>query len=196
MFAASNGVKYIVVTEAYQSTGIVDVTSLMGLAPPIPESPQFHLVPPGASFLLSMPATNWVPVPACRWRLNGQPITGATNTTLLLTNFSLSNTGAYSVVMSNLIGLATNTVALLGLAQAPYLQPARVMSGGNPAFAITITNAAPLVLQTATNLNAGQPWISLTTNPASGVTFAYTNAGLLAEPRRFFRAILWSPFGP
>ena len=196
LFNASNGVKYMVVAEAYQATGDIDLTSAMGIAPPVPESPDFCLVPPGGSIQLTMPATNWVPVPHCQWRLNGMNITGATNVTLLLTNFSLMHTGAYSVVMSNFVRVATNTVAHLGLAEPLMLQPSLTTNNGNVGFVITISNAAPFVLVTKTNLDVSFPWVPLITNQDCCFTFFFTNFNLLADPRRFFRAIPWSPPGP
>jgi hypothetical protein len=196
LFNATHGVKYMVVAEAYQATGDIDLTSTMGIAPPIPQLPDFCLIPPGGGIQLTMPATNWVPVPDCQWRLNGQDIPGATNTTLLLTNFSLIQTGAYSVVMSNFAGGATNTVAHLDLAGPLVLGHMLTTNNGNVGFVISASNAAPLLLQTTTNLDPNVPWVPLFTNQEFCLTFFFTNFNPLADPRRFFRAILWSPSGP
>src|ERR1051325_8682682 len=58
-----------------------------------------------------MTATNWCPVPTVQWRLNGSPLANATNSSLVLTNFSNTQTGLYSVVISNFVRVTTNTVA-------------------------------------------------------------------------------------
>lgn len=47
------------------------------------------------------------------WRFNGGPISGATNSTLNLTNVQSANAGNYSVVVTNLSGMATSRVAVL-----------------------------------------------------------------------------------
>jgi hypothetical protein len=51
-------------------------------------------------------------------------------------------------------------------------------------------------LQTTTNLAPNISWEPLFTNQAATPLFFFTNANLLADPRRFFRAIHWPPAGP
>lgn len=48
-----------------------------------------------------------------QWRFNGEAIVGATKSSLTLTNISLTNAGAYSVVVSNTTGTATSGDATL-----------------------------------------------------------------------------------
>jgi hypothetical protein len=190
LFNATNGSKYIVVAEAYQTNGNLNLTSTMGIAPPIPALSLPHSVPAGGSFLLSMPATNWVPVPACQWRLDGTNLAGATNTTLLLTNFTASQVGEYSVVVSNFVRSATPTVAALALAQPPFLMHSWITNNGDLRLVISVTNAAPLILQTKTALDTNLAWIPLVTNYTAGQNFRFTNAAFFADPQRFFRAVL------
>ena len=194
-FNAINGEDYIVVVETYQATGNIELTSAMGIAPPLTNTPLHCFVAQGGSFLLTLPATNWIPSPDCQWRLNGQDIPGGTNATLLLTNFSMMQTGAYSVVVSNFIRVATNTVADLALAGPLVLGHAIAAYYGTPAFVITASNYPPFILVTSTNLASGSSWVPLITNENCGDIFRFTNANSLEDPRRFFRAIPW-PAGP
>src|SRR6266404_2485802 len=48
-----------------------------------------------------------------QWRFNGVSISGATNSSLLLTSVAGTNEGAYSAVVSNASGLVTSSVARL-----------------------------------------------------------------------------------
>jgi subtilisin-like proprotein convertase family protein len=195
-FPAVQGSNYTVEVEGIQAGGNITLTNILGIAPEIPDAPVFCLIPPGGSLLLDMPATNWVPAPACQWRLNGHDLDGATNTSLLLTNFSTVHTGAYSVVMSNFVRVATNTVAILDLAGPLTLQPSMVTNDGTVNLLIAASNAAPFLLVTKTNLDAAIPWEPVFTNQESCLTFLFTNANMLADPTRFFRAVPWPPPEP
>jgi len=47
-----------------------------------------------------------------QWNFNSAPISGATNNTLIITNISPDNAGSYSIVVSNSLGLVTNSAIL------------------------------------------------------------------------------------
>jgi hypothetical protein len=181
-FNGTNTHKYIIVVEALQNTGNVTLTSKMGIAPAIVAAPKHCLIAEGGMLLLEMPATNWCPLPACQWQRDGLDILNATNLSLVVTQ-----AGTYSVVMSNFVSVAMSTVAYVELAGPFLLEYALQTNNANVDFLITASNAAPFILQTATNLE-GQ-WVSLLTNPNPCVPIIFTNT--LAEPRRFFRAVPW-----
>jgi len=196
LFPVVQGSNYVVEIEGVVAGGNITFTNFLGIAPDVPEAPDYCLIPQGGSLLLTQPATNWVPVPTCQWRLNGQNIPGATNTTLLVTDFSLIQTGAYSVVMSNFVRTATNTVAYLDLAGPLVLGYTLTTNNGSVGFVIIASNAAPFLLVTKTDLDASIPWVPLFTNQESCLTFFFTNGNLLADPRRFFHAIPWPTSAP
>jgi alpha-tubulin suppressor-like RCC1 family protein len=52
-----------------------------------------------------------------QWRLNNTPISGATNSSLLLTNVQLTEAGLYSVVVQNVLGSAVSSNATLFVSQ-------------------------------------------------------------------------------
>lgn len=102
-----------------------------------------------------------------QWLLNGLPLTGATNPTLLVSNLTSLNSGNYSVLVSNAVGVTTSSSAPLyvlppGGATAPAIvsQPTNstVALGQNAQFAATATGTGPLNYQwslNGTNLPSG-----------------------------------------
>ena len=59
------------------------------------------------------PAISGVPYPALQWRSNSVAIAGATNASLVLDNIQYSQNGAvYSLVASNAVGVASNSMTL------------------------------------------------------------------------------------
>jgi hypothetical protein len=188
-FNAVQGVNYVIEVEGYLASGNVTLTAKMGTAPPVAGTPPCLFVAPGGSLLLQMPGTNWCPIPDCQWRRNGQIITNATNTTFLLANFSAAMAGTYSVVMSNFVGVATNTVAHVALGGPFLLSYALATNGGNAGFVVSGQAESPFVLETTTGL--GGAWLPLRTNIDPCVKLVFTNSNVLADPRRFFRAVPW-----
>lgn len=191
LFDAVQGVNYTIEIEGVDSGGNITLTNLLGIAPPILADPDHCLLHPGGNITLHMPATDWVPVPDCQWLLDDKEITGATNTSLLITEFDLSQTGAYSVVMSNFVRTATHTVAHLDMAGPFTLESLLSANNGNADFVITASDAPPFLLVTSTNLDPTSPWIPLVTNQEPCLIFHFTHSNLSADPQRFFRAIPW-----
>ena len=87
-----------------------------------------------------------------QWRRNGINLPGANTPTLNIVNAQLSNSGNYTVVVSNAFGTVTSgAVALSVQARPPVItsQPAndRVKSGQSASFSVTATGTAPLAYQ-------------------------------------------------
>jgi hypothetical protein len=123
-----------------------------------------------------------------QWRKQGSPITGATNSSLILTNVALSDGGTYDVVASGTYGSTPSAPASVTI-----FIPAIAGTLGSPAytannqFQFTVTGSAGsnYVVQVATNLAAPTVWVSLLTN-TSPFTFVDSNAQNF--PQRFYRA--------
>jgi uncharacterized repeat protein (TIGR01451 family) len=103
-----------------------------------------------------------------QWSFNGTNLTGATNSSLLLTNVQISDAGTYAVQVSNPFGSDTSSNALLTV-----LEPARVV--GQPVSQAVLAGASA----SFTVLAAGTPplsyaWIFNGTNLAGA-----TNSSLL-----------------
>ena len=101
---------------------------------------------------------------SCKWWYNGTNLlAGATNSTLVITNAQTTNSGIYSVVISNLVNSVTSSnvqITVLVLPPAIVSQPTNlaVVQGDNPAFSVVATGSFPLSYQwwfNGTNLIAG-----------------------------------------
>jgi hypothetical protein len=193
-FDAHKGSNYLVLVEGYLPGLNVELNCLMGLAPALNNPLRYCFVPPGGSILLSMPATNWFPAPACQWFFNGSPMAGETGPTLLVNEFSGGKVGTYSVWMSNYVGTATRDVANLALAGPFLINHWWTTNATGVGFVLNASNGAPFVLETSADLNGA--WTPVATNPDPCLILLYTNLGALTDPQRFFRAAPWPPIGP
>jgi subtilisin-like proprotein convertase family protein len=189
-FDAEEGTNYSVIIEGFEGSGNIQVTTKMGVAPPLTNALKYCLVASGGSLLLSMPATAWCPPPSCQWRLDGEDIPGATSPTYLVSAFDISKVGTYSVFVSNFVTSTARDVAYLNLAPAFELH-ADWVTGAPTRYLITVSNATPFVIETTTAL--GTSWTPIATNPDPCLILRYTNNTPLSDPRRFYRAVPWSP---
>ncbi|HEY2952400.1 MAG TPA: immunoglobulin domain-containing protein, partial [Verrucomicrobiae bacterium] len=80
--------------------------------PIIVTQPQSQTVLLGSNAIVSVVSDGTLPL-TYRWRLNGSPITNATNSSLALINVQFANAGGYSVVITNIYGAVTSVVATL-----------------------------------------------------------------------------------
>jgi hypothetical protein len=193
-FTAQSSSNYVILLERYGPTGTVQLNCKMGVAPPLNNPVQNCLVAGGGSITLSMPATNWCPLPVCQWRFNGMDLPGETGPTLLVKDFNVGKVGTYSVWMSNFVGTATRDVAYLALAGPFILDRRWTTNGTDVGFVINASNSTPFVLEASTNLNG--TWFPVATNPDPCLILLYTNLGALTYPQRYFRAGPWPPIGP
>jgi len=85
--------------------------------------------------------------------LDGTNLAGATADTLLLTNVQPAQAGSYTVVLTNVVGVATSVVATLAVLVPPAitLQPSNqtAVVAMKPTITVTATGTAPLVYQWA-----------------------------------------------
>jgi hypothetical protein len=190
-FPVDKGTNYTVVVEGFQASGTLVTTSRLGVATILTNQLLHYFVPEGGGLTISSPATNWVPNPACQWRLDGVPIPGATNTTLTLSNFSDLDVGIYSIYVSNFVGTATRNVADVEMAPPFLLVDSWIPSGGGFAYRIVTSNAAPFVLESTTDLSGS--WIPVVTNSNPNLILYYTNFSPLTYPQQFYRAVPWAP---
>ena len=87
-----------------------------------------------------------------QWRLNGTNLTAATNATFSRTNAQSSHAGSYSVVVSNLFGSVTSSVANLVVLSTPPVvtnQPAflSTLSGGSTNLSVAASGDGPFTYQ-------------------------------------------------
>ena len=94
-----------------------------------------------------------------QWYFNtNTALLNATNTSLSLTNIQLTNTGTYSVVVTNVAGAVTSSPALLTIWQPPVItnQPASTTNtaGQTVNFSVTAGGTTPLSYKWLFNTNA------------------------------------------
>ena len=121
-----------------------------GTAPTINTQPTNQAVLAGSNAAFSVTASGTAPL-SYRWQFNGTNIVAATNTTLSLVNVQSTNTGTYTVLVTNAYGSVLSTNAFLTLLTPPSFtnQPVsqRVSIGCNAAFSVTAGGTAPLNYQ-------------------------------------------------
>lgn len=124
---------------------------------PAREPPSIFAQPAGATVLLGTPATLSVVASGARtltyqWEKDGQPVDGATGSTLTFPAVTLADEGEYRVVVSNQYGTATSRVARLSvdpgvpaIVTQPQGQTRRL--GTEATFTVAATGALPLSFQ-------------------------------------------------
>ena len=116
----------------------------------ITTQPQSQTVAVGGNTSFSVTASGATPI-SYQWQLGGAAITGATNTTLSLTNVQAAQAGNYTVIVTNSVASVTSTTAVLTVAGSPAIvaQPASqsVVAGANVSFNVTASGAPPLIYQ-------------------------------------------------
>lgn len=119
-----------------------------------------------------------------QWFLNGAPIAGATNLTLVLSNLNLALAGHYTVTVSNSVGGVTSAPAQLYLPVPPTLQAQPVAAG----IEISISSLyATGQIQFSTNLT---DWQTLTSLPPSTTSTSFVDQGVTNSPYRYYRVLI------
>lgn len=138
----------------------VTVTNLAGSAtsaaatitvlnPQITSQPPNQLAYAGTTVSIAVTATGQQPL-AYQWQYDGTNLPGATNNPLILSNVLVSQSGLYSVIVSNNYGItvssnATFTVIALGIAGQPQNQS--VLGGATARFSVSVIGSQPLYYQ-------------------------------------------------
>ena len=93
------------------------------VAPVITTQPTNQTVTAGGTAAFSVTASGTLPL-CYQWKFNGTNLSGATNTTLVLTNVQPSQSGNYTVLVTNLYGSVLSSNALLTVNPPPSCYPA------------------------------------------------------------------------
>jgi len=138
-----------------------------------------------ASFSLSVSGT---PPFHYQWRFNGTSLLNATNAAYVIQAVGATNTGNYSVVVTNLAGSVTSSNALLTVIVPPTL--ALQLSAGYPLLSLEGMLSSNFVVQYSANL-AGTNWINLlsqTNLPSS--PYLFLDPAGDGQRARFYRAFM------
>jgi hypothetical protein len=213
----TNGGYYQVIVTNYGGSATSSVASLTVLSSPVifvQPIGQTNAVGSNASFTVT--AIGTVPLHYQWWvngtnlvkngsHKNGPIFSGATTTNLTIKNVQMTNSGSYTVVVTNIAGSVTSSNAVLTVTNIPpeiTLQPTNqtVAAGSKVTFAVTATGTAPLSYQwqvNGTNLVNGSikngPTISgattasltiknVQTNNSGNYTVIVTNIDVIAGP--------------
>jgi hypothetical protein len=118
--------------------------------PRIVQQPADQTALAGASVRLDVAAIGTQPL-SYQWRRYNDPIEGETSSSLLFPKVTLSDAGAYSVVVSNASGVVTSRVARLAVVSPPrILEPPRPqirLVGETAIFKVVAEGTAPLMYQ-------------------------------------------------
>jgi N-acetylneuraminic acid mutarotase len=171
----SNGVT----TISAASGAIIGSTTLtVVVSPTISAQPMNATAEPGGCVTFSVSASGGAL--SYQWRLNGTNIVGATNATLMQCNITTAQSGAYSVVVSNVAGTTNSSAATLSFLSLNTYAGLIIVGkvGGN------------YEIDYRTNLNSGS-WTTLTNIllPSSPYLFIDTNQPANTG-QRFYRALL------
>ena len=187
---AQNG--YIYSLVASNSAGIV--TNSMTLS--VIVTPSISVQPVSVTVINGQPASfsvtaSGVPAPVYQWRRNGTAIPNATNTTYALGSVTLAETGDYTVLVTNVAGSVTSSVAVLAVYSTmtvASLSPANSATGVIYDTPLTITfsqvpslrSAGTIKIFAATNSTTPVDTINLSlgnpqqrTFPGDGQSFSY-----------------------
>jgi len=102
----------VVVTNASGNVTSSLATLIVGIAPTISSQPRSLTTNVGGTVSFSVGASG-NPAPNYQWRLNGNPISGATASSYTRTNVQPADTGDYSVVVTNVAGSVVSSNAML-----------------------------------------------------------------------------------
>ena len=178
--------------------------------PAILAQPQGQTNAVGSTILFAVAATGSGTV-NYQWRFNGTNLAGATANPLVLASAQLTNSGNYSVMVTNTFGSVTSSVAALLITNAPPAittppQSQFVLAGQSATFSVAATGTPPLnyqwllggtnisgattnplVLANVQSANAGNYFVVISnfagsvTSSAAALTIVFTNPAVFAQ---------------
>ena len=179
------------------------VSLVQGIAPVVTTQPSATTVDSGGTITLTVAATG-TPAPTYQWNLNGTPISGATASTLTISNATTANAGSYTCTVTNATGSVTSNAAAVVVATIPVIttEPAGATIAGGGSATLTIAasgtptptyqwylnglavpgaTSASLSVSSATIANAGS-YTCVATNVAGSATSSAAVLNVDAAP--------------
>jgi hypothetical protein len=140
----------VIITNNYGSVTSSVATLTVLAAPTITAQPQSRTVTAGSSAFFGVNVSAFPPV-SYQWAFNGTNILGATGAGLLLTNVQFSQSGDYTVAVTNSLGYAISTSAVLTVLAPPQIvfQPASQVAywGLSASFSVRAIGTLPFSYQ-------------------------------------------------
>jgi hypothetical protein len=148
---ASNVGNYTVVVSNVAGSTTSSVAVLTVWVPPaVTIQPLSRTNVAGTTATFSVNATGTAPL-SYQWQLNNSPLGGASGSALTLTNVQTSDAGNYAVIVTNVAGSVTSSVATLTVWVPPTLaaqpQSRTNIAGTTATFTVSATGTTPLSYQ-------------------------------------------------
>ena len=144
----------VVITNVAGSVTSLVATLTVLVPPTISAQPSSQNVVVGSNAVFNVGANGTAPL-SYQWLSNGIALAGSTASTLTLNGVLTNFAGGYSVVVTNLAGAATSSVATLTVLVPPSIsvQPLNqsILVGSNVSFTVTASGTAPLSYQWLSN---------------------------------------------
>ncbi|MGB0579372.1 MAG: beta strand repeat-containing protein [Limisphaerales bacterium] len=132
------------------TTSATATVTVIGAPPTILGHPQSQDVKKGSTVTFNVVATGTAPL-SYQWRFNGAAISGAIAQTFSIPSVDFPNAGSYSVTVSNPIGSATSTNAVMNvLAPASFTtqpQSQSITNGNSLTLSVAVGGTAPFTYQ-------------------------------------------------
>jgi hypothetical protein len=176
--------------------GLDDVSATPVFPPVISTQPANLTILSGSNAVFSVTATGSTNL-VYQWRknginfANGGNISGATSNVLTFTAATTNNSGSYSVVVTNVYGSATSSVAVLAVGFPPAFQTGTLTVTNNYfKFAFNTVSGAVYQILFKTNLLQAS-WITSTSITATNAATIFVDTNpVTATPQKFYR-ISW-----
>jgi hypothetical protein len=179
---------YVCLADGPAGLLVLQVYGFPNDPPRLAQAPQSQTVTANAAAVLSVSAQGAEPL-HYQWQLGGTNVPGATQATLPLAAVTGSQTGAYSVIVSNLSGSVTSAPTMLALLQPPQFD----VGGTNaPGLASNLFRCGLATQPGVTYAVEYKPawqsnWVLLRIVAGDGAPVTITDPSTLA-PCRFYRA--------
>jgi uncharacterized repeat protein (TIGR03803 family) len=176
-----------VVSDAYGSVTTSNAALTVIDPPSITAQPLGQRIMLGSSVSFTVSVGGTAPF-GYQWRFNGAGIPNATNAAYAIPAAGATNTGNYSVIVTNLAGSVTSSNAFLTVIVPPTL--ALQLLAGYPLLNLSGMLSSNFVVQYSTNL-AGSNWINLLSLPNLPASpYLFLDPAGDGEPARFYRAFM------
>lgn len=180
----------VLVTNIAGSVTSAVANLTVAVAPGIVAQPLDQSVAPGQSAFFSVTASGTAPL-SYQWNLNGAPLPGATGSTLTLTSPQATDAGGYSVVVSNIAGSVTSSVANLSVTNPTPVTAAVLDGAAMTPTGFTFQASVPIghtyIVFSSPDL---QTWTPIATNVAASATITFMDPAATSAPQQFYRVLV------
>jgi len=180
------GTYAVIVTNAAGSITSSNAVLTVNVPPVVTSQPQSATISEGENVMFSVTAAGTQPL-GYQWRFGDTAIAGETDTSYALNNAQTSHAGSYSVVVSNVAGVATSSSALLTVLPANALRVSSVTRLPDGAIELQISGGPGDFAIECSPTPSG--WTQLSSLTATGAVFHYLDPET-NQTSRFYRVRL------